>query len=1119
MSKDASLEQLENIYTNRDQQGLIDAINQSHILIEFELDGTVISANENFLSTLGYDLDEITGEHHRMFCDATDAKSAAYKKFWKQLAAGVTQSGEFKRASKSGDTIQLKASYTPIFDNDEKPYKVVMLATEISSGDTASVSTLHKQTAFENSSAAMMSVDRDFVVQEVNQATKDLLARSADVFAEIWPGFDTKDIIGTNIDIFHKNPAHQRKLLSDPSNLPWRTDITIGDFKFALNVGGIFDENNEYVGNVLEWDDVTEARMNSGVLDALDRSQAIIEFATDGRILNANENFLAVTGYELSEIVGKHHKIFLDEEYAKSTDYKAFWKEMANGNPHEGQFKRFAKDGSEVWIQATYNPILDGNGNVFKVVKFATDITASKKEARAALRKQTAFENSSAAMMSVDRDFIVQDINKATEELLARSAGAFAEIWPDFDVENIVGTCIDIFHKNPVHQRKLLSDPSNLPWRTDITIGDFKFALNVGGIFDESGDYVGNILEWDDVTEERMNSGVLKALDRSQAIIEFAPDGRILNANANFLSVTGYALDEIVGQHHSLFVEKDYGASDEYKTFWKELGAGNASEGQFRRFGKGGAEVWIQATYNPILDGNGNVFKVVKFATDISEQVEIAKTAETLSLVSNETDNSVIITDARGLIEYVNPGFTKLTGYEIAEAIGKKPGDILQGPMTDPDTVNQIREKLDAREPFYEEILNYDKEGEACWIALAINPVFDEAGELTKFVSIQTNITETKLEQQSFNCKIDAISRTTAVIEFTPEGIILDANDNFCAAAGYPLEEIKGKHHRIFCDAEYTQSAEYAGFWEKLKSGEFDSGKYKRFNKAGDELWLQASYSPIFNEANEVVRVVKFATDITTEVELEKEVSRIATDFANQSSVISEQAGSVAEGAQSLGATTEEISASIEELSASIDSIAQNSGGADEIAQNTKKEADAGAQAIDKSIESMELINASSEEINEIVKVISEIAAQTNLLAFNAAIEAARAGEHGLGFSVVADEVRKLAERSSQATKEITKLINESVKRVAQGSQISKEAGEAFKRIVEGIADTTRSISEISIAAREQQTAARDVTDAVQIIVDASEKAAIASESIASSTDQLSAGAGELKTEVAKFAS
>lgn len=1121
MSNEASLEQLENIYTNRDQQGLIDALEKSHAIVEFELDGTILSANAVFLKAGNFDLESLEGEHDSTLRTPAVAKTAAYKKIWKQMAAGKSHSGTFTYVSGKGDEIAFSGVYNPILDNDGNPFKAVFLGLAAEQAKASEDSqSLRRQTAFENSSAAMMSVDRDFVVTDVNQATKDLLARSADVFAEIWPDFDPENIIGTCIDMFHKNPDHQRKMLSDPANLPFRTDITIGDFKFALNVGGIFDAAGDYVGNILEWDDVTEARMNAGVLDALDRSQAIIEFTTDGRILNANENFLKTVGYSLSEILGGHHRMFVDEVYGASDEYKKFWADLANGETSEGRFKRVGKDGAEIWIQATYNPIIDGNGNVFKVVKFATDITEGVKEASAALRKQTAFENSSAAMMSVDRDFVVKDVNKATEELLARSADAFAEIWPDFDVKNIVGTCIDIFHKNPAHQRKLLSDPANLPWRTDITIGDFKFALNVGGIFDASGDYVGNILEWDDVTEERMNSGVLAALDRSQAIIEFATDGRILNANENFLAVTGYTLEEVQGKKHSLFVDAAFAESEEYRTFWEKLAKGEVQEGQFTRIGKTGEEFSIQATYNPIIDGNGTVFKVVKFATDISEQVRITKTAETLSLVANETDNSVIITDARGLIEYVNPGFTKLTGYTLEEAEGKKPGDLLQGPLTDPETVQSIREKLDAREPFYEEILNYDQNGEACWIALAINPVFEkETGDLTKFVSIQTNITDTKLEQQSFNCKLDAISRTMAVIEFTPDGTILDANENFCAAAGYPLEEIKGKHHRIFCDPAYTASSEYQAFWDKLASGEFDSGKYKRFNKAGDELWLQASYSPIFNEANAVVRVVKFATDITTEVELEKEVTRIAGDFADQSNIISEQAGSVAEGAQSLGATTEEISASIEELSASIDSIAQNSGGADEIAQNTKKDADAGAQAIDKSIESMELINASSEEINEIVKVISEIAAQTNLLAFNAAIEAARAGEHGLGFSVVADEVRKLAERSSQATKEITKLINESVKRVAQGSQISKEAGEAFKRIVDGIAETTRSISEISIAAREQQTAARDVTDAVQIIVDASEKAAIASESIASSTDQLSAGAGALKTEVAKFAS
>ena len=239
------------------------------------------------------------------------------------------------------------------------------------------------------------------------------------------------------------------------------------------------------------------------------------------------------------------------------------------------------------------------------------------------LRAQVA-ESITSAVMMIDRDFKVTYVNQPTRDLLSAHAAEFRKLWPNFNPESIIGTCIDTFHRNPAHQRQMLSDRSRLPMTTEITIGALKVSLRVAAAVDPKGNYVGNILEWQDVTAMRVNEGMLASLNKSQPVIEFSMDGTIVHANANFTATTGYSLDEIRGRHHSMFVEPSYAQSPEYKAFWEKLNRGEFDAGQYRRVGKGGKEIWIQASYNPILDAAGRAFKVVKFATDITELQTVA---------------------------------------------------------------------------------------------------------------------------------------------------------------------------------------------------------------------------------------------------------------------------------------------------------------------------------------------------------------------------------------------------------------------------------------------------------------------------------------------------------------
>ena len=396
-------------------KALAEAISRSQAVIEFGMDGTILTANDNFLKALGYSFGEIQGKHHSMFVEPSECDSAAYRDFWAALRRGEYQAAEYKRIGKGGKEVWIQATYNPVLDGSGKPVKVVKFATDIT--------------------------------------------------------------------------AQKIKSMEDASQIT-----------------------------------------------AISRAQAVIAFEMDGTIVNANENFLNAMGYTLAEIKGKHHSMFVEQAMRDSAAYREFWAKLNRGEYQSAEYKRIGKGGREVWILASYNPVLDEKGKPFRVVKFAADVTKEK------------LSNADLA-------------------------------------------------------------------------------------------------------------GQIAAIGKSQAVIEFNMDGTIIGANQNFLSTVGYALEEIRGRHHSMFVDPSERDGAAYREFWAALNRGEYQAAEYKRIGKGGKEVWIQASYNPILDLNGKPFKVVKYATDTTAQV--------LVRMGNER--------VRGMMESVAAGAEELNASvrEISEAMTK----------------------------------------------------------------------------------------------------------------------------------------------------------------------------------------------------------------------------------------------------------------------------------------------------------------------------------------------------------------------------------------------------------------------------------------------------------------
>ena len=548
------------------------------------------------------------------------------------------------------------------------------------------------------------------------------------------------------------------------------------------------------------------------------------------------------------------------------------------------------------------------------------------------------------------------------------------------------------------------------------------------------------MLQWMTTQAARNALAETKAINKSFALIEFNLDGTIITANENFLSTMGYSLAEIVGKHHSMFVMPGSRDTAAYRDFWSVLNRGVYQSGEFKRLGKGGREVWIYGSYNPILDDAGKAVKVVKFCSDVSAQ-KMRSLEDRGKIAAIERSQAVIEFNLDGTIVSANQLFLNALGYTLEEIRGQHHSMFVEPADRNSAAYAEFWASLKRGEYQAAEYKRVGKGGKEIWILATYNPIFDEDGKPIKVIKFASDVTEQKLRTANFSGQIEAIGKSQAVIEFNLDGIVLNANENFLGVMGYALSEIQGKHHSMFVPPEERGDAAYTAFWAALQRGEYQTAEYQRVGKNGKQVWIQASYNPILDLNGAPYKVVKYASDVTAQVIARMKSERVRGMME-----------SVAAGAEELNASVREIT---EAMMKSRDT-AMSAVGKVDVADGQAQRLAAAAQAM-----------------SGIVELIGNITGQINLLALNATIESARAGEAGRGFAVVASEVKNLATQAKQATDRISNEISSL-------NGISGDVVDALNAIKHEIQNVSEYVTATAAAVEQQSVVTNEMSSSMQ---------------------------------------
>lgn len=823
-----------------------------------------------------------------------------------------------------------------------------------------------------------------------------------------------------------------------------------------------------------------------GQIAAINRAQAVIEFKLDGTILNANENFLKVIGYSLDEIVGKHHSMFAPPGLKESPEYRQFWEKLGRGEFDAGQYKRVAKGGKEIWIQASYNPILDQNGRAIKVVKYATDITENKIKEIAAQQREIVqkaemtrvkqgLDVVDTNVMVADADLNVVYVNESIKKMLVVAETDIKKDVPSFNAKTVVGTNIDTFHKNPAYQRNLLAKMTSTH-NAKLTLGGRTFSLILNPINDDKGSRLGYVVEWKDLTAELAAAAREHRLATETARVKQGLDVVVTNVMIADAELNVVYVNNSIKEMLSIAeadIKKDVPSFNAGKVVGTNIDTFHKNPAYQRnllakmtsthtaKLVLGGRT--FSLILNPINDDKGVRLGYVVEWKDMTAELEAQKREqERLAMerkmadenlrIKNALDNvsgNVMIANNDRQIVYMNTA--------VAEMMIRNESD-LRKVLPQLDARKLIGASIDVfhKNPAHQQSLlanlrsAYKTEIKVGTLTFGLiaSPIVNEKGErLGTVVEWKDRTVEVAVENE-----VSAIVGAAANGDFTRR-IAAENKEGFFKLLADNINQLL-----ITNEVSLGEVARVLGALAKGDLTEKITAEYK------------GTYGQLKDDSNTTV----------------EQLTQIVTQIKGATGAINTAAKEIASGNSDLSSRTEQQAASLEETASSMEELtstvkqnAENAKQANQLAIGAADVAQKGGDVVNKVVVTMNAINESSKKIVDIISVIDGIAFQTNILALNAAVEAARAGEQGRGFAVVAAEVRSLAQRSAGAAKEIKTLIGDSVEKVTNGSQLVEQAGKTMSEIVSSVKRVTDIMGEITAASQEQSSGIEQVNQTV----------------------------------------